>query len=144
MSTIQFCSSFVSELLTAKHDFSSDTFMLALFPAAAGLGIDTTAYSSTNEVPNGSGYTTGGASAPVSSGYPQLSNNVAQCRFDAVNWTFSGSTLIRYALLYNSSKSNRSVLVLDFGSNISATGAFQINYPLTVDPLLNFRVPVLS
>lgn len=144
MSTIQYCGSFVSELLTATHDFSADSFSLALFPAVAALGIDTTAYDPTNEVPNGNGYTTGGASAPVSSGYPQLSSHAAQVRFDTISWTFGASTLARYALLYNTSKSNRACMVLDFGANLSVTGLFEIDFPLTVDPFINLRVPVLS
>jgi hypothetical protein len=139
---IQFCQSFVNELLTAKHDFSADSFKLALFTSTAALSVSTTAYSVTNEL-SASGYTAGGASAAVSSGFPQAVGTVASCRFDAVSWTLGSGSALRYGLLYNTSKSNRAVLVLDFGA-LSVSGTFQVSFPLTVDPLVNIRCPVSS
>lgn len=146
MSSIQFCASFALELYEAIHDFTADTFKIALYTSSASLDYDTTAYSATNEVASGNGYTTGGATASVSSGYPQTITTVgrvAAVRFDDVSWTFTGATSFRYGLLYNSSKSNRAICILDLGS-LSANGSFTISFPLTNDPVINTRVPILT
>jgi hypothetical protein len=111
--------SFLVELLSGTHDFTADTFKLALYDENATLNADTTAYSATNEV-SGSGYTAGGAtltpSAPASDGRTAL--------VDFSDLTFSAVTVTaRGGLIYNSSKSNRAVSVLDFGRNIIKTAA---------------------
>ena len=51
------CTSFKTELLEGKHDFTNgqDTYKLALFTSAATLDATTTDYSTTNEV-TGTGY----------------------------------------------------------------------------------------
>ena len=53
--TTAMCTSFKKELFEATHDFTSDTFKIALFTSSATLDASTTAYSATNEV-SGSGY----------------------------------------------------------------------------------------
>lgn len=45
------CTSFKKELFLAAHDFSTDTFQMALYTANANLGADTTVYTSAGEVP---------------------------------------------------------------------------------------------
>lgn len=144
MSGIQFCSSFALENLQAIHDFSADTFKIALFSSAAALSVSTTSYSTSNEVANGNGYTTGGATAAVSSSYPSLISNAAGVRFDTVSWTFTDTQSLRYGLLYNSSKSNRAVAVLDIGQARNVSGLFEITFPLSLDPFISIRTPVLS
>ena len=123
------CSSFKEECLEAIHDFSSDTFKMALYDrTAASLGASTTAYTSTGEA-SGTGYTAGGAEIAVTSGYPQLSGTVAEIRFDNEAWT-SASFTAGAALIYNSSKSDRAVCVLDFGTNRTVTnGTFTVEFP---------------
>ena len=54
------CTSFKTELLGGTHDLDTDTIKIALFTSSASLDATTTAYSTSNEVANGNGYTTGG------------------------------------------------------------------------------------
>ena len=120
------CVSFKKELLEAEHDFTADTFKIALYTSSATLGASTTAYSTSNEV-SGTGYTAGGATLTVVA--PTTSGNSAFVDFSDV--TFSSSTITAPgALIYNSSKSNKAVIVLDFGSDITTTNAtFTITMP---------------
>jgi len=120
------CVSFKKELLEAEHDFTADTFKIALYTSSATLGASTTAYSTSNEV-SGTGYTAGGATLTVVA--PTTSGNSAFVDFSDV--TFTSSTITaRGALIYNSSKSNKAVIVLDFGSDITTTNAtFTITMP---------------
>ena len=120
------CVSFKKELFEAEHDFTTDTFKIALYTSSATLGASTTAYSTSNEV-SGTGYTAGGATLTVVA--PTTSGNSAFVDFSDV--TFTSSTITaRGALIYNSSKSNKAVVVLDFGSDITTNNAtFTITMP---------------
>lgn len=117
--------SFKKELYEAIHDFTTDTFKIALYTANATLNQDTTAYTDVGEI-SGTGYTAGGQelqNAIVSS-----ASGVAYISFDNISWT-SASFTVRGALIYNSSKANRSVAVLDFGSDKVTTSTFTITFP---------------
>lgn len=107
------CTSFKVQLLSGIHDFSSNTIKLALFQSTADLGASTTVYSSTGES-SGTGYTAGGANLtvidPVSTGTTAI--------VDFSDLTFSTVSLTaRGALVYNSTKGNKAICVLDFGSD---------------------------
>lgn len=121
------CTSFKTEILGGTHDLDTDVIKIALFTSAATLGATTTAYSSTNEVASGSGYTTGGntlAGATISS-----SGTTAFVDFSDSTWS-SASFTARGALIYNSSKSNKAVAVLDFGADKTSTnGDFVVQFP---------------
>jgi hypothetical protein len=128
--------SFKVELLQAVHNFgptSPNTFKVALYTAAANLGSATTVYSSTNEVPNGSGYTTGGNTLVISVS-PTSGNNTASVptafiSFSNTSWT-SATFTARAALIYNVTQGNKSVAVLDFGSDKTVNNdTFQIIFP---------------
>jgi hypothetical protein len=116
--------SFKKELYQAIHDLSTDTIKIALYTGNASLDSSTTVYSSTNEVV-ASGYTAGGqvmtGVSISSSGY------VAYASWNNVSWT--SSLTARCALIYNASKGNKSVAVLDFGSDKTSTGTFTITMP---------------
>jgi hypothetical protein len=117
--------SFKEELYKAIHDFTTDTFKIALYTANATLNQDTTAYTDVGEI-TGTGYTATGQelqNATVSS-----ASGVAYISFDNISWT-SASFTTRGALIYNSSKANRSVAVLDFGSDKVTTSIFTITFP---------------
>lgn len=58
--TAAICNSYKQEIMQGVHE-AADTYKIALYTSAATLGASTTVYTSTNEVANGSGYTTGGA-----------------------------------------------------------------------------------
>jgi hypothetical protein len=128
--------SFKVELLQAVHNFgptTPNTFKVALYTAAANLGSATTVYSSTNEVPNGSGYTTGGNTLVISvsptSGNNSLSVPTAFISFSNTSWT-SATFTARAALIYNVTQGNKSVAVLDFGADKTVTNdTFQIIFP---------------
>ena len=116
--------SFKSEVYQAVHNLLTDTIKIALYTADANLNEDTTIYSNTNEVV-ASGYAAGGEIMTGvtlnSSGYTVYVN------FANVSW--STSVTARCALIYNYSKSNKSIAVLDFGSDKTSTGTFTITMP---------------
>ena len=119
------CTSFKVELLTGTHDFSSDTFKIALYTGAATLGADTTAYSASNEV-SASGYAAGGNTLTVST-TPTSSSTTAYVSFANTSW--SSALTARGALIYNSSKSNKAVAVLDFGADKTSSATFTVTFP---------------
>ena len=103
--------SFKEQLLLGEHDLVADTLKIALYTSAAVLGPDTTIYTSVGEV-SSPGYVAGGevlVNVTVA-----LANGVAYASFDNPTWiatTFSP----RGALIYNFSKGNKSIGVLNFG-----------------------------
>jgi len=116
--------SFKKELYQGIHDLSTDTIKIALYTAAADLNQDTTAYSTTNEVV-ASGYTAGGQ---VMTGV-QISSDgsTAYVNWSNVSWT--AALTARCALMYNATQGNKSVAVLDFGSDKTSTTTFIITMP---------------
>ncbi len=122
--------SFKKELLEGVHNFSSpggDTFKIALYTSDAVLGAQTTAYSATNEVA-GTGYVAGGTT--LTSVSPATMGTTAYITFNDVSWP-SATITANGALIYNSSKSNKAVAVLAFGSDKSvADGPFEIKFPV--------------
>jgi hypothetical protein len=123
------CTSFKVELMTATHNFTTstgDTFKIALYTSSANLDATTTAYTSTNEV-SGTGYTAGGNT--LTNVTPTSSGTTAFTDFADTTWSTATITA-RGALIYNSSKSNKAVCVLDFGSDKTSTaGNFTIVFP---------------
>jgi hypothetical protein len=102
-----------------------------LFTSAATLGAGTTTYSgsTTGEVANGGGYTTGGNTLTVSQ-VPTDGGSGTTAFISFANTTWSAATITaRGALIYNSTD-DTAVAVLDFGSDkISTAGDFTINFP---------------
>jgi hypothetical protein len=127
--------SFKVELLQAVHNFgptSPNTFKIALYTAAASLDATTTVYTSTNEVV-GTGYTAGGNTLVINVS-PTSGLNVGQIPtayidFNDTSWA-NASFTARAALIYNATQGNKSVAVLDFGSDKSVNGnTFTIQFP---------------
>jgi len=116
--------SFKKELYQAVHNLSTDTIKIALYTGNANLNEDTTVYSATNEV-SGTGYTAGGETMTgvqiSSSGY------VAYANWNNVSWT--AALTARCALIYNVTQGNKSIAVLDFGSDKTSTTTFTITMP---------------
>ena len=117
--------SFKAQLYQGIHDLTTDVIKIALYTANADLNEDTTVYSATNEVPNTGTYAAGGAQlTPItvsSSGY------TAYVGFPNISWT--GAITARCALIYNSSQGNKSIAVLDFGSDKTSAITFTITMP---------------
>lgn len=116
--------SFKKELYQAVHNLSTDTIKIALYTANANLNADTTVYSTTDEVV-ASGYTAGGNTltgvAISSSGYTAY-----------VNWantSWSAALTARCALIYNASKGNKAIAVIDFGADKTSTTTFLVTMP---------------
>lgn len=110
------CNSYKVELLQALHNFSAgtgDTFKMALYSAASTLSVATTVYTTAQEVV-GTGYTAGGIA--LTNITPVLVGNTAVVDFPDANFG-TVSLTYRFALIYNSSKANRAVAVIDFGSS---------------------------
>lgn len=130
------CTSFKQQLLEGVHDFRSsggDTFNIALYTNSASFTAATTAYTSTNEITNTSGtaYVAGGAA--LSNVNPTTSGTTALTDFADETWSAASFTA-RGAMIYNTTPAhtytNPAVLILDFGSDKTATsGDFTIVFP---------------
>jgi len=134
--------SFRLEMLQGVHDLSTDTLKLALYTSGATLLPNTTVYSSTDEVV-ASGYTAGGAALTnvtitTQANVPDTQPAIVYVDFDDV--TFTAALTARGALIYNASKSNKSVAVLNFGSDKTSTTTFTVAMPPNTasDALLRF------
>lgn len=116
--------SFKKELYEAVHNLATDDIYIALYTGNANLNEDTTVYSATNEV-TGTGYAAGGQALTgvqiSSSGY------VAYVNWSNVSWT--AALTARCALIYNVTQGNKSIAVLDFGSDKTSTTTFTITMP---------------
>lgn len=126
MITAGLTNSFKEQLLLGQHDLETDVLKIALYTSSAVLGPDTTVYTTTEEV-SGTGYVAGGEVLLNVS--VNLANGVAYASFDNPTWlaaTFS----TRGALIYNFSKGNKSIGVLNFGIDQTPLSQdFQIQLP---------------
>jgi hypothetical protein len=127
--------SFKVELPQGIHNFgptSPDTFKIALYTAAANLDAATAVYTTSGEVV-GTGYTAGGNTLTISV-TPVAANNLAGTptsywSFANTSWP-NASFTARGALIYNSTEGNKSVAVLDFGSDKVVVGdTFTVIFP---------------
>ena len=118
--------SFKVQLLEGVHNFTSDTFKIALYTGSASLDSTTTVYTTTGET-SGTGYTAGGETLTPTT--PTSSGTTAYVSFANVSWA-SASFTARAALIYNATQGNKSVAVLDFGSDKTVSGStFTITFP---------------
>jgi hypothetical protein len=117
--------SFKAQLYQGIHDLTTDVIKIALYTASADLNEDTTVYSATNEVANTGTYSAGGAQlTPITIG---TSGYTAFVGFPNISWT--GAITARCALIYNSTQGNKSIAVLDFGSDKTSVNSFTITMP---------------
>ena len=130
---------FKEELLGGYHSFnaSGDTpagsaFKIALYTSSADLSTTTTAYTTSNEVASGGGYTTAGE-ALTNTGVAK-STVTSYTDFSDVSWT-SASFTARGCMIYNTDvlsgfTTNRSVCTIDFGGDKTvSSGTFTIQFP---------------
>ena len=120
---------FPVELLSGNHDFASDTFKLALYTANPYTQSTSTVYVTGSES-SGTEYSAGGNTLAGNA----VSNvaDIATVDFTDSVWgsptpaTFSAA----YGAIYNSSASNKLVVVLDFGGTKSCSnGTFTVTFP---------------
>jgi hypothetical protein len=123
--TSKFFGLFWKSLANKEIDMDSDTFKLALFTSTLSINQDTNQYFdaapfTSNQVANGNGYTTGGATvSPLTVTYTSGTNTLS---FDASDASWTASTFTaRYAVLYDSTPASNKpvVLYLDFGTDQS-------------------------
>jgi hypothetical protein len=119
---------FPVELLSGTHDFATETFKLALYTANP-YTTASTIYVVTSET-TGTEYSAGGNTLAGNA----VSNvaDIATVDFTDSVWgsptpaTFSAA----YAALYNSSQSNKLVVILDFsGTKSCSNGTFTVTFP---------------
>ena len=131
--------SFKVEILKAVHNFSNpggNTFKLALGKSTATISgtynASTTSYDdltgNSDEIPNGSGYTTGGNT--LTSVTPVADGTTAVCDFDNTTWT-SATFTTSGGIIYNDTDTgNPACAILSFGGDQQvSSGDFQIQFP---------------
>jgi hypothetical protein len=132
-----FCTSAKTGFLTGTYAPLADTMKIALYTNSATLDATTTAYTTSGEVV-GTGYTAGGntlAGNAVSS-----SGTTAWITFSDSSWTTATITA-RGALIYDSSKSNAAIAVLDFGADKTSTaGTFTVQMPVAAASTALIRI----
>jgi hypothetical protein len=129
--------SFRSEMLQAIHDLSTDTLKLALYTGSANLYPTTAVYTTTDEVV-ASGYTAGGE---ILTGVTIATGTASTTEPAVVYITFNNPFTARGGLIYNASKSNRSVAIIDFGSDKTSTTTFTVQMPANTATAALLRFP---
>jgi hypothetical protein len=119
------CSSFKQESWLGIHDLDTDTLKMALYTANANLSQATTVYTTADEVV-GAGYTAGGE--VITGAQVLLSGTTAYLTFNNPVWS-GASFVCRGALIYNASKADRAIAVIDFGADKTASGTFTVQLP---------------
>ncbi len=120
------CESYLRDIIVGLHQ-PSDTYKIAIYDKDATLSSATQAYTSAHEVV-GKGYPAGGVEL---TGFGRTTKGAGLCFHDACvpKATITG----RGALIYNATKGNRAIVVLDFGQDIVSTQApFEIEFPAAV------------
>lgn len=121
-------SSFKQEVLLGIHDFMNDEFWIALYTSDANLGSSTVAYVPDGEVA-GTGYAAGGQLLTSPQVLLDPGARTAFATFADPVWADSAITA-RGALIYNQSKQQRAVVVLNFGGDqTSNMGDFHVIFP---------------
>jgi hypothetical protein len=120
------CNSYKQEIFKGVH-LDTDAYKIALFLSAATLNKGTTVYAATNEA-SGAGYTAGGMALAGFNVTLDTDTAILDWTTDPV-WA-AASITARGALIYNSTRGNKAVAVLDFGSDIISTaGNFTVTLP---------------
>jgi hypothetical protein len=117
--------SFLVDMFKGIQDLTTDTVKMALYTADANLDANTTVYSSASEVTSAN-YSPGGAvclNVTV-----QQYNGTVFVSFDNVAWT-NVSFTCRGALIYNTTQGNKSIAILNFGSDKIAGPNFTVTLP---------------
>lgn len=117
--------SFKDQILKGQHDLLVDTIKLALYTSNATLDENTTVYSVANEV-SGTGYSAGGkvlTGVTINTADSVVYVDFADAVWNPASFTAAGG------LIYNASKSNKSIAVLSFGADKIATNTFTVQMP---------------
>jgi len=126
--SITTCNSFKLDTLNGVHQ-PGDVYKIALYTSTTGLSEGTTIYSTANEVAANAQtkYTTGGLT--MTGRTAVLDQGTGVLDWDDPVWANS-SIQAAGALIYNASKGNKALVVLDFGGLIeSRNGPFAVRFP---------------
>lgn len=134
--TTAMCTSFKVEILKAQHNFlltGGNTFKMALIKSgmAGTYGAASTNYSNitgNSDEASGTGYTAGGAT--LTRVDPTSSGTTAYTTFSSpVTWA-TATISAAACMIYNTTNSNSSVSIHDFGGTVSSTaGTFTVTLP---------------
>lgn len=122
------CNVFKLDSLNGVHG-PSDVYKIALYTSTANLSEGTTSYSAANEVEATAQtkYTTGGLT--LTGRTTALDQGIGVLDWDDPVWANS-SIQAAGAMIYNASKGNKALVVLDFGDLIeSRNGPFAVRFP---------------
>jgi hypothetical protein len=129
--------SFKQQMIQAGQNLATDSLKIALYTAFSTIGPDTTVYTTINEI-TGTGYTAGGI-ALTGVTISASPDGIVFVDFANAVWPNSQLTA-RGALIYNVTRSNASVAVLDFGSDKTMTN-FTIQMPVNSATTALIRFP---
>ena len=130
--TTAVCNSFKQELLGGVHDLDTDVIKVALIKVSptGTYNASTTNYSdvtNNSDEALGVGYTAGGNT--LTGATIALDNSTATVDYDNTTWS-SVTVSADGCIIYNSSKSNRAIAVVSFGSTKkSINGDFTVQFP---------------
>ena len=132
--------SFKQDMLQAGQNLLTDTLKMSLYTGNATVGSTTTAYTSANEV-TGAGYTAGGVAVTGATLATDVTTGVVYVNFNNVSWPGANFTA-RGALIYNVTRSNKSVAVLDFGADkIFSSTSNTVTMPANTASTALIRLP---
>ena len=117
--------SFKVESFEGIHDILTDNIYMALYTALADLNDATTVYTTVQEI-TGTGYIAGGKL--MTGATVNAYGNTAYVNFDNVVWNPAAFTCYG-ALIYNASKGNKSIAVLNFGGGKTCDNTFTVTMP---------------
>ena len=132
--------SFKQDMLQAGQNLLTDTLYMSLYTGNATVGSTTTAYTSANEV-TGAGYTAGGVAVTGATLATDVTTGIVYVNFN--NVAFPGANFTaRGALIYNVTRSNKSVAVLDFGADkIFSSTSNTVTMPANTASTALIRLP---
>jgi hypothetical protein len=117
--------SFKVESFEGIHDILTDNIYMALYTALADLNDATKVYTTVQEI-TGTGYIAGGKL--MTGATVNAYGNTAYVNFDNVVWNPAAFTCYG-ALIYNASKGNKSIAVLNFGGGKTCDNTFTVTMP---------------
>jgi hypothetical protein len=114
-----------------KAMWANDTIKVALFTSSfePSQDVDESYSSLTNEVANGNGYTTAGATLGTKTSSYVTETNVLSLKAADPSWS-NATITARYAVIYDDTQTGKPVLgYIDFGADITSTnGTFTIPF----------------
>ena len=129
-------------MLQGIHDLDTDILKMALYTSVADLYPTTQVYTLTGEVV-ASGYSAGGIAltgVTITTG-PATTTQPAVVYVTFNNPVFNAALTARGALIYNSSKADRSIAILDFGADKTSTTTFTVQLPAATPTTALLRFP---